>query len=117
MEAESLSQRRLGELSRAAQGKRREGNSPCRQPNGMSANRRAVNNWIARASGTASGSSAVSVSVFDGFRFLSADPSGRERTRENCGGSACCCYPLRLRPEIVLSRYLVGGNLGGNGRP
>src|SRR2546429_1792283 len=28
------------------------------------------------------GSSAVSVSVlFDGFRFLSADPSGRERTR------------------------------------
>src|SRR5205807_2061047 len=46
-----------------------------------------------------------------------ADPSGRERTRANCGGSACCCYPLRLRPEIVLSRYLVAGNLGGNGRP
>src|SRR5437899_7698646 len=60
---------------------------------------------------------AVSVSVFDGFRFLSADASGRARTRANCGGSACCCYPLRLRPEIVLSRYLVGGNLGGNGGP
>jgi len=48
------------------------------------------------------GSPAVSVSVLDGFTFLSADPAGPERTRANCGGSACCCYPLRLRPEIVL---------------
>jgi hypothetical protein len=56
-------------------------------------------------------------SVFDGFRFLTADPSGGERTRANCSGSACCCYPLRLQPEIVLSRYLPGGNLGGNRRP
>src|SRR2546421_12877585 len=103
-------------LSCAGRGRMPEGAS-LRQRGGATVRSRPSQRLLLEKPRDSSGSSAVSVSVFDGFRFLSADPSGRERTRANSGGSACCCYPLRSRPEIVLSRYLVGGNLGGNGSP